>query len=44
MATTEDDLRFIQFVYEHMGDETGAGSRLPELFDLCPSEHDATAP
>ena len=35
MATTEDDLKsFTQFVYEHIGDETGAHSRLPELFDL----------
>ena len=35
MATTEDDLKsFTQFVYEHIGEETGAHSRLPELFDL----------
>jgi hypothetical protein len=35
MATTEDDLKsFSRFVYEHIGEETAADSKLPELFDL----------
>ena len=44
MATTEDDLKsFSRFVYEHIGEETAADSKLPELFDLWMLENPSEA-